>query len=228
LVKSECALNLKEILSAQQEFEQITLNTERNLAKKLGNSERLEKWCKVKFFGAARREWLGAWKRFVAGHGFASLLDVDAGVQQTLEPMKGFTLLMLRRSNQHEVTLRNQAAVIYAAAREGDVEFFRNICLALRSRSRTKSEGAFLSLNILNYWFAGLLWLMNEEAGSNALRAYTNKKITKDAYRKACDRLGLNGYKHRMRAPPVLAYHPKTRSYQYARKWTRMEPNLSS
>jgi hypothetical protein len=217
----------KAISSGQQLWEEIILISEGNFAKELGNSDRLENWRNVKFFSPARRELLAAWKRFGEILKLDSLFGIHAGVQQTLEPIKAFTLVMLRLCNRTEETLRNQAAVIYGAAREGDVEFFKNICLALRSRSLAKPEGSSLSYDILRYWFAGLLWLMNEEAGSNALRAYTNKKFTKDAYRKACDRLGLKGYKHRMRAPPVLAYHPRTRSYQYAPKWTRMGPNLS-
>ena len=56
-------------------------------------------------------------------------------------------------------------------------------------------------LNVLNYWFAELLWLMNEKQGCAALSAYTGKDIQKAAYRKACQRLGLKGYKDRMRRP---------------------------
>jgi hypothetical protein len=218
----------KAIPSGQRLWEEIILIAEGNFAKELGNSDRLEKWRNVKFFSPARREWLATGKRFGEKLKLGSLFGIHAGVQQTLEPMKNLTLAMLRRSNQPADVLKRQSAVIYAAACEGDVEFSKKINRVIRSRSRAKPEGSSLSYDILRYWFAGLLWLMNEEAGSNALRAYTKKKFTKDAYRKACDRLGLNGYKHRMRAPPILAYHPKTKSYQYAPKWTRMEPNLST
>jgi hypothetical protein len=219
----------KAILSGQQSFEQIILTTERKFAKKLGNSERLEKWSEVRFFGAARREWLGAWKRFLTGQGLASLFDIHAGVQQTLEPTKAFALAMLRLTGQAEVTLRNQAAVIYDAACEGDVEFFKNICKALRSRSRTEErERAFLPYNILCYWFAGLLWLMNDKPGWAALYAYTGKHIQKAAYRKARERLGLNGNRDRVKASPVLEYDPQMKIYKYGPGWPRMEPHLST
>ena len=213
----------------EQLFEQIILTTERNLAKRLGNSDRLEKWQRVKFFKAARREWLDAWKRFARAHGLGSVLKIRAGAQQTLEPMKDFTLAMLRLSGEPEETVKNQAGVIHAAASAGDIEFFKQFGLALRSASRAKRQGAILAYSILCYWFAGLLWLMNDKAGWAALCDYTRRKdITKAAYRKACHRLGLKGYKDRMRRPAVLYYDPVTGTYKYGSAWTRMEPHLST
>ncbi len=95
----------KKILSGQQAFEQIILNTERNLAKKLGNSELLERWLKMKSFNCTRQEWLDAWKRFEEKHGFDSLSGIRAGVQQTLEPAKAFALTTLRHGNYPEQTM---------------------------------------------------------------------------------------------------------------------------
>jgi hypothetical protein len=222
----------KEVRFGQQLFEEITLTTERNLAKKLGNSERLEKWRKVKFFGAARREWVGAWKRFAIGQGLAPLFDIHAGVQQTPEPMKAFLLVSLRRGDRTDEILRKSATVIYAAAREGDVEFLKKIELAFKSRGRrveAEADRSFLAYNILCYWFAGLLWLMSEKPGWAALCEYTSRKdITKAAYRTACRRLGLKGYKDRMRRPPVLEYDAVTGIYKYRFEWSRMEPDLST
>ena len=86
----------------------------------------------------------------------------------------------------------------------------------MRNRKRTKRESAFLAYSVLCYWFAGQLWLMNAKAGADALRAYTGEEITKIAYWQACRRLGLSGYKDRMRNPPVLGYDPETGSYEYA------------
>ena len=174
----------KKILSGQQVSKQIILITERNLAKKLGNSELLERWLKMKSFNSTRQEWLNAWKRFQQKHGFDSLSGIRAGVQQTLEPAKAFALTMLRHGNHPEETVRKQAAVIYGAAWEGDVEFFKQLGLVLRDRHRTKREGTFLSYSILCYWFAGRLWLMGDKLGSGALSAYTGSTITSDAYPK--------------------------------------------
>jgi len=42
----------KEVRTGQQLLEEIVLNWERKLAKKLGNSARLEKWRNEEFFGA--------------------------------------------------------------------------------------------------------------------------------------------------------------------------------
>jgi hypothetical protein len=210
----------------EQLFERVIFTMEKNLARRLGTSERVEEWQTKTFFKAARREWLGAWKRFATWKGFGrgSLFDIQAGIQQTLEPEKAFTLTSLRLSNRPDFILRRRAIVI--ALSKGDPEFLKKIRLASRSGKGRKGGGAFLSYSILCYWFPGQLWLMNEEAGYNALRAYTGNEITKSAYRKACSRLDLKGYKHRMRDPAV-SYDPKTGSYLYAPKWTKMERKLT-
>jgi hypothetical protein len=206
--------SLKENRTGEQLFWEIILNTERNFAKRLGNSERLQEWSKAEFFGAARREWLDAWKRFAVRHGLEPLFDIRAGVQETLGPAKDVALMMLRRANNPEVTLRNQKGVFYAC--EGDVEFQKRKKLALRSRRRrVESDTSFLSYNILCYWFAGLLWLMSEKQGWGALCHYTKRAITKAAYRSACRRLGLEGYKGRTRRTPVLEYEAVRGIYKY-------------
>jgi hypothetical protein len=199
-----------------QSFEEIILNTERNFAKKLGSSEELERWMKKKSFNSARREWLSALKRFATGHGLASLHDIHEGGQQTLGPWKAFILASLRLSERPDKILRKRATEIAVATAQGDVEFLKQLGRVLINRSRTKGRDAFLSYSILLYWFAGQLWLMNAKMGTAALCAYTDKEITKTAYRQACRRLGLKGYKDRMRHPPVLGYDAVTGSYQYA------------
>jgi hypothetical protein len=209
----------KKIVSGQQAFEQIILNTERNLANKLGNSELLDKWLKMKSFNSTRQEWLNAWTQFEEKIGFDSLAGMRAGVQQTLEPAKAFALTMLRHGNDPEETVKNQAAIISGAAWEGDVEFFKQLGLVLKNRDRTKREGTFLSYSILCYWFAGRLWLMGDKVGSGALSEYTGSAITSDAYRKARSRLGLEGYRGNVRAAPIVAFDPETKSYEYGCDW---------
>ena len=225
-------------------FESI-LRMERLYLARLGNKERFEKWETTEFFAGAREEWLGAWERFALSHGQRPVLHYFGALQHfhadkefwrvELEPMKEIVLLLLRRLDdlhEHEETLRNLAEVIYGAARQGDVAFFKKISLALRRRGgrmEKKAESLFLAYYILCHWFAGLLWLMSEKPGWAALCAYTGRKdITKDAYRKACHRLGLCGYKDRMRTPPVLEYDRVSGLYRYAAAWTRMEPHLST
>jgi len=70
-----------------------------------------------------------------------------AGVQQTLEPAKDFVLTMLRHDSHPEETLKSRAAapIIYGAALEGDVKFFKQLGLLLRNHPQTKREGSFLS-----------------------------------------------------------------------------------
>jgi hypothetical protein len=159
---------------------ELVLNMERNLARRLGNSERLERCQSVKHFPSARNEWFGAWCLFCQRHGLASVLDIRAGKQQTLKAAKTFTLAMLRIGDQPKETLQKQAPLIYAAACEGDVNFFRNIGNAFRGHDRARREGAPLDLHwcILSYWFAGLLWLMSAEVGSRALREYLKTRST--------------------------------------------------
>ena len=206
------------ISSGEQLLEQIALTADRKITKDLGNSECLERWRKKKVFASAQGEWLGGWKRFARTHGLETLLRIHAGVQHDPEPIRSLVLAMLRLSDKPQEVLKKQAPVIDAAVREGDVEFFKKLNLALKSRGGRGSgeaESSFLAFNILRYWFAGLLWLMNDKEGCNALSAYTGNKIETAAYRKARLRLGLRGHKDRMRRPPVLEFDPVTRSYKY-------------
>jgi hypothetical protein len=217
------ARSTKSPKDGQQLFEQVIFTTEKNLARRLGNSERIEKWQNVGFFKAARREWLNAWKRFATSKGFGrgSLFEIREGVQQTLEPEKAFTLASLRLSNRADEILRNRATVIGLS--KDDPQFLKKIRLAQRSGRRRKGEGGFTSYSILCYWFAGLLWLMSDETGFLAFRQYTGKRVTIDAYRQARYRLGLKGYRGRVKTPPVVAYHPKNKRYQYGSSWTKLE-----
>jgi hypothetical protein len=210
----------KKILSGQQAFEQIILITERNLAKKLRNSEVLERWLKMKSLNSTREEWLGAWKRFQEKQGLDSLSGMHAGVQQTLEPAKAFVLALLRHASDPERTLKSQAAIIHGAAGEGDVEFFKQLGLLLRNHPRMKREGSFLSYSILCYWFAGRLWLMGDKVGSRALSAYTGSTVTSDAYRKTRSRgLSLDGYRRYVKSAPIVGFDPERKSYQYRCNW---------
>ena len=69
---------------------------------------------------------------------------------------------------------------------------------------------------------------MAEKPGWAALCAYTGRKdITKDAYRKSRERLGLNGHRDRVKASPVLWYEPEKKIYKYGPGWTDLEPHLS-
>jgi hypothetical protein len=204
-----------EIIFAREKFVKKILGGERHRAEKLGTCECLAKWETTESFAVARQEWTDAWIRFARNNRFGSLFAFDA--EETLEGRKDFALTMLRRANVPSVTLQNQAAVIHAAACEGDVSFFHAIAFALRSRTRQVEadfERSFLGFNVLMYWFAGLLWLMPEKPGWAALCAYTGRKdITKDAYRMECYRLGLKGHKDRMRSPSVLGFDPVTGTY---------------
>ena len=184
----------------------MILDTERRLAAKLGNEEHLKAWRQTEVFDAARQEWWGGWARFALGHGLAPALNFHAdlvGSRLKLEGMKDLLLALLRQLDEPpEETLRGMAEVLYVADRQGDVEFFKKISLARRSRGRRKAKVFFLASYILGYWFSGWLWLMSHKAGWAALCAYTGEEITKDAYRMECYRLGLKGHKDRMRRPP--------------------------
>jgi hypothetical protein len=126
------------------------------------------------------------------------------------------------------------ADVIHEAARQGDVKFSQNMRRALRQNERSKRETS-LAWCIVLYWFAGLLWLMDAEAGHKALIIYLEETgtaareiVTFHAYTKARSRLGLTGYKAFAKQPPVLGYYPKQGGYGYRKRWTHLEPELSS
>ena len=204
----------------------MNLNTERNLATRLSNSGRFERIQSIEhfYFASARSEWFAAWGIFYQRQRLTPVLGLAVGKQETSESGKADILAMLRIADQPETTLQKMAPIIYAAAREGDVDFFRNMGKAFRGHERSDRQSSFLAWNILCYWFAGLLWLMDAEAGTKALNQYTREPVTVDAYRKACARMKLVGYKAFATLPPVIAYHPRRRAYAYAPAWTELEP----
>jgi hypothetical protein len=211
----------------QELYFQVLIIAERNTAKELGNSERLQKWQEMKPFPTARKEWTRACKIFAKRYGLDPFLRIRSDKQNKRQDVEGLVLTLLKVTSSPAAVLKKQAAVIYSAACEGDVRFFRKIGRALRGQKRVKGDRSFLAWNILRYWFAGLLWLMNDEAGVSAFRAYTGTGITKDAYRKAYQRLRLKGYKGRTKSPPVLRYQQEGKTYDYSPSWTWIEPHLS-
>jgi hypothetical protein len=68
---------------------------------------------------------------------------------------------------------------------------------------------------------------MDDKAGYGALCAYTGTEITKDAYRKARVRLGLNGQWDPVKKRSPVDYDSETKTYKFAPGWTWLEPNLS-
>jgi hypothetical protein len=214
----------------------IVLNMEQNVARRLGNSERLKRCQNLENFASARNEWFGAWHLFLQRHGLGTILNVGAGKQEKLKAYKTFVLEMLRLGDQPKEILQNQAPIICALAREGDVDFFRRMGHAFRGHDRARRERAPVDLAwcIALYWFAGLLWLMDAEAGHRALILYLKdvgtaprEIVTLDAYKKACSRLRLKGYRAFATRPPVLGYYPKQKAYGYRKRWTHLEPALS-
>jgi hypothetical protein len=197
---------------------------------RLGNAERLQRCQSLEYFPAARTEWLQAVHLVHKQYHFPSLSESG---KPTLEALKNYLLEALRFTDAPEVALRNMASVIYEAARQGDVEFFRAMARAFRRHERSKRKTS-LAWCIVLYWFAGLLWLMDAEAGHRALILYLKEAdtapreiVTLDAYKKACSRLGLKGYKAFATRSPVLGYYPKQRTYGYRKGWTHLEPELS-
>jgi hypothetical protein len=213
----------EDIWDGGEVFGRMILSVEEVLARKLGNCERMRKWEGTEFYGGAREEWFGAWKGFISAHGWGPVLNFRADLVKgrvKLGMMEELALLMLRWSKgleEQEETLRNMAEVVRVAARAGDVEFFKSLALALRDGDRrVEARAPFLGYNILGYWFSGLLWLMEDKAGWAALSAYTDKAIERDAYRQACHRLGLKGYKGRFPRAPVLGFDAVSGLYRYA------------
>jgi hypothetical protein len=140
---------------------------------------------------------------------------------------------MIRKCGPVPPLLRNAATVFFVAATEGDAQFFREFTAAMRAHLRRKPFGPTqLAWCILTHWFGGLLWLMDSEAGSKALQQYLtadhpNARVSEEAYRRACSRLQLKGYKAFAQKPPVLGYWPKKRAYGYDVQWrTRLEPTV--
>ena len=169
----------------------MVINAERNVAKGLGNLERLEKWQQTQFFAVAREEWFRACTLFAKRHGIAAVLKLRAGEQENSGDAKAAALALLRLGAKPSETLQRHAPTIYRAACDGDVDFFHKIGLALRSRNQKKIESGSTGYALLTHWFSGLLWLMNDEAGHRALRSYTGEQITIDAYRKIASPLAV-------------------------------------
>ncbi len=214
-------------------FEEFVLHVDRNSAKRLGNLERLKRCEALKEFSAARAEWLRAWRIMLSRQKLSSL---NAQTVTSVEA-KRFLLEFLRRSHAPGHLLQKHWQLIALAAHEGDVEFFRQMAAAFRGHDRRTPREFSVGFHILSYWFNGLLWLMNAEAGSRALRAYlkresdatgSNVEVPIDGYHKACRDFGLRGYKAFMTRPPITRYRPKQHAYDYAPGWqTKLEPNAS-
>jgi hypothetical protein len=226
----DTAGNRSPVSSIAEVSEPLFLEFERGSAMRLGNAERLQRCQSLKYFPAARTEWLRAVHRVCKQYRFGA---VSASGKPTLEALKNYVVQALRFTETPDVVLRNMADVIHEAARQGDVKFSQNMRRALRQNERSKRETS-LAWCIVLYWFAGLLWLMDAEAGHRALISYLievgnapRKIVRLDAYKKACSRLRLKGYKAFATQPPVLAYHPKQRAYAYRERWTHLEPELS-
>ena len=92
----------------EQLFEQVIFITEKNFAKRLGNSDRVERWQTVRFFKAARREWLDAWKRFARKQGVGSVLNLH---RKAHRPKKAQTIKI---GDSRPQRYRNQAFFIEA------------------------------------------------------------------------------------------------------------------
>ena len=197
--------------SGKAAFLQLIENTEKNVAKRLGTSEHLQRWKRNDKFRGVRKEWQDALNLFAERHGLAAVLKVRAGIHKTSKGPKSVALVFLRLVDKPEETLKRNAGTIYAAACEGDVDFFNAMGLALRSRGRRKGRDGFLTWNLLIHWFAGRLWEMNNEAGFQALQSYTGQKFEKQAYRKAVSRLNLKG--HPARKKSRLRFNPKKKVY---------------
>jgi hypothetical protein len=227
----DAAGNLSLVSSIAEVSEALFLEFERGIATRLGNAERLQRCQSLEYFPAARAEWRQA-VHLVHKQYHLSSLSVSG--KPTLEALKKYVLEALRFADAPEEVLRNMAAPIYEAARQGDVKFFQNMAHALRQHERSKRKTS-LAWCIVLYWFAGLLWLMDAETGHRALILYLTKIegtapreiVTLDAYKKARSRLGLRGYKAFATQPPVLGYYPREGEYGYREGWTHLEPKLS-
>jgi hypothetical protein len=224
------AENLSPVSSIAEIVEAQFLEFERETAIRLGNAERLQRCQSIEYFPAARAEWRQAVHLVCKQY---HLSAVSASGKPTFEALRDFVLQGLRVIDTPEVLLRNTADVIHEAARQGDVEFFQNMRRAFRRHERSKRKTS-LAWCIVLYWFAGLLWLMDAEAGHRALISYLKEVdnvrreiVSLDAYKKARSRLRLKGYKAFATRPPVLGYHPKQRAYEYREGWTHLEPELA-
>jgi len=226
----DAAGNVSPASSAAAVSEALFLEFERGSAKRLGNAERLQRCQSLEYFPAARTEWLQAVHLVCKQYHFGA---VSASGKPTLEALKNYVLEGLSVTDTPDVMLRNMADVIHEAARQGEVEFFRTMARAFRRHERSRRKTS-LAWCIVLYWFAGLLWLMDAEAGHKALILYLKDAetapreiVTLDAYKKACSRLGLKGYKAFATRPPVLGYYPKQKTYGSRKGWTHLEPKLS-
>lgn len=219
--------------SLREGIEKTLLEIERNFAARLGNLERLQMCEKLPQFPAARHEWSAAWRMQFQQMRHGALTTATF----TLPEAKRYVLEMLASSRNPKVLLQNTAGVIYVAARAGDVTFFRQMASAFRAGKRRRQHEPPLGSHLVQYWFSGLLWLMDDEAGSRALYSYlkdapymsrSTVQVPIHAYRQARRRLGLNGYSAFATRPPVEAYWPKQRAYKYAGGWeTKLEPTMS-
>lgn len=204
-------------------------------ANRLETSEFVRQCEPLSGFLQARHEWFRAWEIFLRRPGQRQLLPILLHEGASFPAAKSFILWGLSQKNDAGPSLlRNTASVIHRAALQGDLNFFREIGYAFRSRDRTKPNPAPIEGCVLNFWFSGLLWLMNAEVGAQALEHYVQTTrfgrsvVRFEAYKKARSHLKLRGYRCFSPKPLITAYHPKQRNYVWATDWeTKLEPRLS-
>ena len=216
-------------------FTNALLSHEQAWAKRLKTSEFVRQCENLSGFRQARHEWFAAWEIFLRRPGDRQLLPILLLEGASFEAAKNYILWGLSQKNDAGPSLlRNTASVIHRAALQGDLNFFREIGYAFRSRDRTKPNPAPIEGCVLNFWFAGLLWLMNAEVGAQALEHYVQTTrfgrlgVKFEAYKKVRSRLKLRGYRVFSSKPLITAYHPKQRRYVWASDWeTKLVPRLS-
>jgi hypothetical protein len=221
------------VSSIAEAFRNTVRAIQRSTATRLANAERLSLCEHLEQFPAARDEWFLAWRIFLKRLRHDALISKE----RSSEAAKNYVLWGLSATGDPKAMLKNTAQVIHAAATEGDVEFFRRMSDSFKSHDRRKPDPAPLVFCILQYRFAGLLWLMDSEAASRALAQYlkddralshSRRNVPYEAYKQARRRLKLKGYTAFAKKPPIVAYLPKTKAYRYNGNWaTILEPRLS-
>jgi hypothetical protein len=177
-------------------------------------------------FAEAEAAWLAAWPKVMRRMKLEGLVNPECSASA----MAGFLACLMRFGEHPEEILVKFSPLIAEAAARGDVDFSRKLGSALRSRRTAKRNN--VAFEMMLEWLSGLLWLMSDRAGCDALNAYLGRtgqmRISLDSYTKERGRLGLLSYEVMDRQSPIETFMPKLAAYRPAKGWTKWFEGLSS
>jgi hypothetical protein len=185
--------------------------------RKCGRWELYKRSQQISGFEEAQLSWAKAWAEFLRRDGNPEIASGQ------INPEKSFFYLLKRRPSS---ALQVGEPLISAAARRGDIGFFKSIVSAI-NRGGPKKRHSYVAFQMLYNWLHGFLWLMPDIWGSKYLEGLIERPLSQENYEKHRQRLSLVGWEIAHKHPLIEGYNPKTGAFTFRKGWTNLNPDLS-